>query len=175
MNYTNTRPVFRAIALVFAALAVLFLVTGCGSIPGQANKSWLQMPTGTDWGGTTATGTGVAITAEGGVGGRGRVASSSSIGRAGQEGASGGSGGDLQIAGTAATGATSISGVIAQYPISGFSPVYGGGKRYSPTPGSPNPGTLPGEGGAGAGTQSSSAQVDGSDGADGVVVVEEFF
>ena len=52
MNYTNTRPVFRAIALVFAALAVLFLVTGCGSIPGQANKSWLQMPTGTDWGGT---------------------------------------------------------------------------------------------------------------------------
>ena len=52
MTYTNTRPVFRAIVLVFAALAVLFLVTGCGSIPGQANKSWLQMPTGTDWGGT---------------------------------------------------------------------------------------------------------------------------
>ena len=52
MTYTNIRPVIRAVAVVFGALAVTFLLTGCGSIPGQASKSWLQMPTGTDWGGT---------------------------------------------------------------------------------------------------------------------------
>ena len=50
-DYINLGSLWRGIAMCFVVLAITFLITGCGSIPGQANKSWLQMPTGTDWGG----------------------------------------------------------------------------------------------------------------------------
>ena len=42
----------KALAFCALILTLAVLLTGCGSIPGQASKSWLQMPTGTDWGGT---------------------------------------------------------------------------------------------------------------------------
>lgn len=51
-DYLNYWTVTRGFALAILILFLTVVLTGCGSVPGQTDKSWLQMPTGVDWGGT---------------------------------------------------------------------------------------------------------------------------
>lgn len=128
-------------------------------------------------GGTTSvvdndTGTTVNIQATGGAGGDGMVGTSGSdVSEGGFAGV--GSGGDLNPAGDDGSQSSVISGDPGQMGDSGGG--YLGGKRRGRANNVGRNGISSGSGGGGAGFRDVATNGVGGDGADGVVIVEEFF
>lgn len=132
---------------------------------------------GATGGATTFSGTGVSLTANGGVGGSGRTASSSAVAAGGGAGGAA-SGGTLNIRGGTGFAGT-VSGGLTTSQGTGASGVYGSGGAGEFVSGSTGGGsgsvaTSYGAGGGGAACATVSANYAGGDGSGGLIIVEEF-
>lgn len=150
--------------LIDASYAVVIGVGGVGGAAGNNN--------GTSGGDTTITSTNVTMVCNGGFFGSGMTAvagnSNSSSGKGG-----GASGGDVNLHGSDGEHGIIVSGAPSQASTGGES-LFGGSVRgrldnvgYSPT--------VPGAGASGSGVRNDTANRAGADGADGVVIVKEFY
>lgn len=127
---------------------------------------------GTDGGDSSVVGTGVNLLANGGKGGAQRTGSSGNSGANGRSG-SDSSGGDINMSGGASTGARVGGGVFFGFPATGSS-FWGGGTNARVGVEAATSLNF-GAGGATTCENESTANYDGSDGGQGVVVIQEFF
>lgn len=143
------------------------ITIGAGGAGGVAGNN-----SGSNGGNTVVSSSGVSITANGGSGGLGMLGTSGNSGAGGGNGAVA-TGGDINIRGNDAITTTIVSGQPATLGYSGAS-FYGGGLEGLRT-GAGADSTTIGSGGSGAGSEDVATNFKGGDGADGAVIIKEFF
>jgi hypothetical protein len=140
---------------------------GAGGLGGAAGSN-----NGSSGGASSVTSPLVNILANGGGGGTGQAASSSSYVRGGGTGGTA-SGGDLNLTGNYAANSTVVLGDTGC--TSGGAPSILGGGTYVVNGGNGLDGRAPGAGGAGSLRVDSGANQSGGDGANGIVIIKEYF
>lgn len=143
------------------------LTIGAGGAGGAAGAN-----NGAPGGNTTVVSTDVNLTSNGGGGGAGMLGTGVSFAVASGLGGTS-TGGDLNPAGNDGSTATVVLAESANPGDSGGS-ILGGGKRGVNDGGGLN-GSAPGAGGGGAGSLNTATNRAGGSGADGVIIIEEFF
>lgn len=128
---------------------------------------------GSPGGNTTITATGISLIAYGGSGGEGMLATSGSNRSSSRLPGGYASGGDINLQGGGVGHTSVVSGQIAGHMSSGSSML--GGSRESSIAINGSHASTPGAGGGGTGVFALATNLAGGDGADGVVIIEEFF
>lgn len=143
------------------------IVIGAGGLGGAAGNN-----NGASGGTSTVISGAINISAGGGAGGVGMTGTS---GAAGSSGGIGGTstGGDINLGGAGGTTSTTANGDRGSLGASGSS-FFGGGQEGRGSSGGVT-GTAPGAGGTGSGALDLSTDFAGGDGADGIVIVKEYF
>ena len=142
------------------------ITIGAGGSGGAAGTN-----NGSSGGSTTVVSTGVNLTCTGGAGGDGRLGNSGNSTPAGALGGVG-SGGDVNITGSGSSISASVSGAVGTASISGDS-ILGGSIRSGT--GAATIATVPGTGGSGSGAVAVLTNFAGGDGANGIIIIREFF
>lgn len=143
------------------------ITIGAGGTGGAAGNN-----NGTNGGNTVIASTGVNVTTNGGTGGTGMTGASGNGGVTGGDGGAA-SGGDINVRGSDAVLTTIVSGQPASAGHSGGGP-FGGvieGRRN----GAGGTATAIGTGGSGAGSEDVATNFAGGNGANGIVIIWEFF
>lgn len=144
------------------------ITIGAGGAGGAAGNNG-----GTVGGTTTIVSTNVNISCPGGFSGPGMLGSSGQVRAAGASGAALATGGDINAGGTGTDMAVVQAGFFASAPASAPS-IFGGSVRSQPSANG-SPGNASGAGGGGNHSEDDATNFAGGDGANGVVVVREYF
>jgi len=143
------------------------VVIGAGGAGGASGNN-----SGAEGGNTTVIGATISLTGNGGAGGVGDIGVAgvgTSLGADGRPG----SGGDLNFRGSDSSSATVISGDVASSSLSGASSLGGSVRATNDADGRIS--STPGVGGGGVFSSGVTSNRGGGDGADGIVIIEEFF
>lgn len=157
-------------AKLISNLAASYTYTiGAGGSAGASSAG-----NGTDGGTSTFTDGTLTLTATGGVGGEGMVATAgNATGTVGGSGGSG-SGGDINLHGGRAGNRSVTIGYVASISTSGSAPFFGGGK-CTPIGNNGADGTNYGEGGSAGAVYNTTTNYSGGAGASGVIRITEYF